>query len=124
MLLGVFERTFLPVVLPLAQLAQTLPGLRAAVHDMLRSWNVPATVAETALPETSVVIVTPTASRVVLGVLNDFARLLQYDSPQEDARTQVAFLGDTPLTPLGMECPKRATQALFRTPRLYVVKKT
>jgi hypothetical protein len=112
-ILGVFERTFLPVILPLAQLTPTLAALRAAVAERLRVWNVSPSVIERSLPDTNNTLVTSTASRVALGVLNDFGRLLQYDDPDKSDGAEALFLSDTPVGPIGMDSPKRATLILL-----------
>jgi hypothetical protein len=112
-ILGVFERTFLPVILPLAQLAPTMPALRAAVDGCLRTWGVSLAVVERSLPDTDNAVVASTASRVVLGVLNDFTKLLQYGDPALSEGTEASFLGDTPVGPIDMDSPKGATLTLL-----------
>lgn len=70
------------------------------------------------------VVFSKTASRRVLGSLNDFVHLLEaYNDSGLSLSEITQRVADTPCGPLGMESPDRATPLLFKgQPVLRVVK--
>ena len=66
------ERSLLPVVLPARELSTLLPRFRRALQKMLAKLSVPSHLIDSELAQMSEVAIAPTASRVVLGFMNDF----------------------------------------------------
>ena len=66
------ERSLLPVVIPARELSTLLPRFRRALQKMLAKLSVPQHLIDSELANMADVTVAPTASRVVLGFMNDF----------------------------------------------------
>jgi hypothetical protein len=115
LVLAVSERTLLPVLVPALDV-ERLPGrIREAVSDVLREIGV----AHAAIQEEEVAMGTVslgrTASRRVLGSMNDFVRLLEPHFGHPASLLDLSLrLADTPCGPLQMDSPRRATLRLFR----------
>ena len=114
LVLCVSERTLLPVLVPAREL-ETLPfRLRRLVCDVLQAIGVPdhaIRLEERAMAE---VAVGRTASRRVLGSMNDFAWMADGYLEGGSSLLDVSLrLAETPCGPLEMNSPRRATSALF-----------
>jgi hypothetical protein len=116
LVLCISERTLLPVILP-AKDARSLPQrLSDAVCVVLGHLGIESTAIERERAEMGTVQVGRTASRSVLGSLNDFMFQLQVGLDVGSERSlveQSLWLAETPCKPLEYASPDRATQALF-----------
>jgi hypothetical protein len=122
LVLAVSNITLLPVLLPLSPAKSLIPRLTEAVGDVLEGLGIDRKKLASELAAMGECIVTGTNDRRVLGSMNDFVRML--DS-YLDGRSLVEValqLAEAPCGPLGMECPRRATLALFTAPSLRLVK--
>jgi hypothetical protein len=110
------ERTLLPVVLS-AKDAKSLPmRLSDSICIVLDRLGIDREAVERERREMNVVRIGRTASRSVLGSLNDFMFQLQvglHRSPERSLVEQALWLAETPCKPLEYASPNRATQALF-----------
>jgi len=104
------ERTLLPVVLPARELATLGTRLASAAGQVMAAIGVPAEVARDEQDRMAEAVVARTASRRVLGSMNDFAFMLaaQFD-PNASLLDLSLDLAETPCGPLRMESPMRAT---------------
>jgi hypothetical protein len=114
LILTISERTLLPVLIPAVD-AKSLPArVSQAVADALRAIGIPPGAVDRELAEMSQVTVAKTASRIVLGSMNDFAFMLDWGlNHRESLSSAAAFLANSPCKPIGMESPLRATKAAF-----------
>jgi len=116
LVLCISERTLLPVILP-ARDAKSLPRrLSDAVCVVLCHLGIESAAIERERAEMGTVQVGRTASRSVLGSLNDFMFQLQVGldvSAERSLVEQSLWLAETPCKPLEYASPDRATQALF-----------
>lgn len=111
--LGVNNKTLLPVLLPIAPNKTFIPRFVEAAGEMLMAIGIEdrkAVLAEmVAMGEC---IVAPTNDRRVLGTINDFGRALDFftDLPLPEIALRLA---ETPCSPIGMEHPKDVARGLF-----------
>jgi hypothetical protein len=119
--LFVNEQSLVPVLLPLAPAATVLDRVPAAFARVAVAIGVdrPALDAELATMQTHTLA--KTASRQILGVMNDFARLAEHDRRQHDDVDLVdvsLWLASVPCSPLYKShvSPDRALQALLGQP--------
>lgn len=114
--LAVSEQTLLPVLVP-ARDVEMLPGrVRLAVCDVLQAISVPEAAIRDEESAMSTVGLGRTASRRVVGSMNDFVRLLEPHLEHPASLLDLSLrLADTPCGPLQMESPRRATLKLFST---------
>lgn len=111
--LGVNNKTLLPVLLPIAPSKTFLPRFVEAAGEMLMAIGVTNRMA--VLVEMAAMgdcIVAPTNDRRVLGTINDFGRALDFlmDLPLPEIALRLA---GTPCSPIGMEYPKDVARGLF-----------
>ena len=115
--LFVNEQTLLPVLMPFAPAVSVLDRFGPATADVLRAHGVrPEFIAR----ETAEMVdhrLTKTASRSVLGIMNEFAYLAEFDRADEPALDLVQMslrLAKTPCSPLygSHVSPDRALAAL------------
>ena len=114
LVLCVSERTLLPVLVPARGFERLLPRFRRMVFDVLE----PIGVAEHAIRneerERADVAIGRTASKRVLGSMNDFAWMADGYLHGGASLLDVSLrLAETPCGPLEMNSPRRATVALF-----------
>ena len=115
--LFVSEATLLPVLVAFAPAATLLARFPPALLPHLQAHEVPRTFTEVELVETATCRWAKTASRTVLGVMNEFAFLAEVYS-KGDAETDLLALSlrlaQTPCGPLGKRCisPDRELGAL------------
>jgi hypothetical protein len=114
LVLCVSERTLLPVLVPAKDIAGLPTRLAIAVGDMLRAIGVPETEVIRELRQMVDWRIAKTASRQVLGSMNDFAWMAEVD-PRETMSLldRALLLAESPCKPIGMQDPRRATVALF-----------
>lgn len=114
--LAISENTYLPVVVPLRESTTLLRRVGDQVGEVLVRLPVPQESFETELEEMRENSIGRTVSRRTVGVLVDFAMLVQARS--DLVKTPIAlslFLARTPCGPLRMATPERATIELFRS---------
>jgi hypothetical protein len=115
--LAVSSRTFLPVVVAAAPISTLEARLRAAACDVIQALGIPAAEVERELEAMSDVVYAKTASRQVLGVMNDLAYALSFHVGRDTLGDISLRLAETPLSPLyknvETSSPDRATVALF-----------
>jgi hypothetical protein len=112
LVLCVSERTLLPVVLHARELATLGARLPSAAGDVLAAIGIPAQIAHDERDRMTEVVFARTASRRILGSMNDLAYLLAADFDANASLLDLALnLAETPCGPLGMESPTRATLA-------------
>jgi hypothetical protein len=113
LVLGVNNRTLLPVLLPIAPNKTFVPRFAEAAGEMLMAIGIEdrrAVLAEMAAMGEC--IFAPTNDRRVLGTINDFGRALDFfeDLPLPEIALRLA---ETPCSPIGMEYPKDVARGLF-----------
>jgi hypothetical protein len=113
-ILGVSEKTLLPVVLPAVE-AKLLPRrLPEAVFDVLKALGIAWSAIDREMKEMQEATVGSTANRSVLGILNEFAFAAPYRLAEGAPLVEVALgLAETPSKPIGMNSPDRSTKAAF-----------
>ncbi|MCR9161602.1 MAG: DUF6933 domain-containing protein [Nannocystaceae bacterium] len=104
--LAVSERTFLPVVLPLAPGRTLLPRVREQIGEVLVRMSIGQEAFEAEMEAMEAWAVAKTASRQVVGVLVDFVYLAQSREDLAGAPITLSrLLADTPCGPLKMGRP-------------------
>jgi hypothetical protein len=118
LVLCVSERTLLPVLVPAKDIASLPTRLALAAGDMLRAIGVAEEQVIRELRQMVEWRVAKTASRSVLGSMNDFAWMAEVD-PRETMSLldRALLLAECPCKPIGMDNPRRATVALFAAGR-------
>lgn len=116
LILCVSDKTLLPVVVPAAD-AKLLPRrLPEALFDVLKVLGIPWSAIDREMKEMQEFTIARTASRSVLGVMNDFAFALPYRRENGSLTALALWLAETPCTPLTkaqLYSPDRATEAAF-----------
>jgi hypothetical protein len=117
LVLCVSERTLLPVLIPARNIGALAPRLREGVADVLRALELPENAIQEEQEAMAPAILGKTASRQVLGSMNDFVTILEaYRDPTDSppALLNLAlWLAGTPCSPLRMNCPGDETIRLF-----------
>lgn len=125
LVLAVSARTFLPVVVEAAPLSGLVPRLRLRVCEVMRGLGIASSDIEREDAGMREVVYAKTASKQVLGVMNDLAFALPYYRGDGTLLDISLRLAETPLSPLykntETSSPDRATVALFGRPVLRVV---
>ena len=99
--LFVNEPTLLPVLVPLAPISRVVERLPAAVAEMLNELDIPKAMIETELAAMTDHVVTKTANRSVVGMLNEFSFLGErFLNPDTDLQSLSIRLANTPCGPL------------------------
>ena len=122
--LGVNNKTLLPVLLPIAPNKTLLPRFTEAVGEMLMAIGVEnrkAVLAEMSAMAES--IVAPTNDRKVLGTINDFGRMLEVYLERRSMPEAALHLAEAPCGPIGMQRPRDAARELFSAPGFHLVKR-
>lgn len=116
LLLYASERTLLPVLLPARDLKTLAVRLRQGLSEVLTALSIPPPMIAAELRQMEPCAFGPTASRQVLGAMNDFANLMawRHDGDQDfDLLDMALRLAETPCSPLDHNSPDRATQQAF-----------
>lgn len=119
--LAVSERSLLPVVLPAAPGKTLVPRLIDALAPILLSVGVPADAAAAECAAMQQWTYAKTASRPILGSLNDLTFQLQValrDGPDQSPLALALWLARTPLSVIEYSSPDRATVAAFEARRV------
>jgi len=117
LVLGVSARAFLPIVIEAAPIATLAPRLRMAVLDVMMGLGLPRVDIEREEAAMNEVVYATTASKQVLGVMNDFAFAVSFHVGDGTLGDISLRLAKTPISPLykhtETSSPDRATAALF-----------
>lgn len=114
--LGVGERTLLPVILQAKEAATLTRRFPAAVRDVLVALGVPDPLVDAEVEAMNDVRIGRTSNRRVLGSMNDFVFLLEGYVEAEPTASLVSYalkLAEAPCGPIGMNSPDCATVDLF-----------
>ena len=102
--LFVSETTLLPVFIPLAPATTVVRRLPAELADMLCRQDVPGVFIDAELAKMSESRCLPTASRSMVGVVNEYVRLAEHSHARSRGTPDLAGLSDwlaqTPMGPL------------------------
>lgn len=116
LVLGVSERTLLPVVVPAAPIVTLVPRLRLGLVHVLRALGVANVDIEMEDAAMENVAYGKTANRQVNGIMVDFAKALEFYVDDTPSLLHVSLrLAETPCSPLfkSTVSPDRTTVALF-----------
>lgn len=113
---AVSSRTLLPVVVPAAPVREVGRRLCDAAAEHLRRLEAPEAVLRAEMAAMASMVYAKTASRQVLGSLNDFCGMIEaYRErwPEMSERAIEDRLARVPCSPLGMLSPRHVTKALL-----------
>lgn len=108
LVLLVSEASRLPILMPARELSSLAERLPNAVGSVLKALKLPDKLIARELAEMSEVVFAPTASRSLLGSLNDFAFMAKWALEREPHLTHDALsleLAGTPVSPLNGRRP-------------------
>jgi hypothetical protein len=114
LILCVSEKTLLPVVMAATGPEPVEVRLTARVGEMLRVMGLSETVVAAELADMAEAAISTTASRTVLGSMNDFAFMLDSHLRHGDTLMAAALgLSEAPCSPIDMRSPRMATIELL-----------
>ena len=116
LVLCVCERSLLPMVIPAAPARHFPLRLAETLAQMLARMNIASNKIEREVAAMRTVVFAATASRVVLGSLNDFNYALSFydDEIQMGAFVPLSLhLAETPCKPIAYQSPIEVVQTLF-----------
>ncbi len=116
LVLCVSDRTLLPILVPAREGRLLVPRLRGAVAYMLRALGVADAAVAAEQDAMMDAVIGKTASRQVLGSLNDFVWMLDSYRRTGTLLEVSLRLADTPCGPLRMNCPRDETIQAFALP--------
>ncbi len=111
------ERSLLAVFVAAKNRSEFVARLQTSVRSILWAIGVPSASLDHELREMDRVGIGSTASRSVVGSLNDLilqARFALEQQPEMDLLTLAIEIADTPCSPINYETPRSATLALLR----------
>jgi len=95
------QTTLLPLVLRLAPAATLLERIPDATAELLAAHRLPAPFIEAEQAAMATTRLAPTANRSIVGVLNEFSRLIDFYRADGDGLLEMSLqLAETPLSPL------------------------
>lgn len=101
--------------MPAKDLAAFPIRLAGRVRELLTDIGVPDEKIEAEILEMKEISFAKTASRQILGSMNDFTNILEVMLEAGDSLDSItAMLGDTPCSPIGMSSPIEETARLFQ----------
>ncbi|HYS79837.1 MAG TPA: hypothetical protein VEM76_03970 [Anaeromyxobacteraceae bacterium] len=112
--LCVSERSLLPVVVPAKEARTLAPRFRDTVAELLARLGVSPADIERERAEMADVRVGRTASRQVLGSMNDFLRMFSWRAPGRSLLDESRQLAEAPCGPIGMRSPDDLTLEMLR----------
>lgn len=119
LILLISEHSRLPVILPARDVKHLARNFPDALARVLLGLGIPASAVEREVEATREAVIAKTDSRSLLGTLNDFAFMLEWQLREEPAAdlVQTALeLSHTPVRPLGrLGFPDRVTRELLAT---------
>ena len=116
LIICVSERSLLPVLVEARDFPSFIPRFREAVLSVLRHIGVASELLNSEEGEMGQITIGVTASRRVLGSLNDLASLARFtlaERPEIDLTALAIELADTPCSPLNYETPRSVSLALL-----------
>jgi hypothetical protein len=122
LIICVSERTLLPLLVEAARPTPIGLRVRDALAHALQSLGIPADLIHAELLAMSDMTVSTTASRTILGSMNDFTQMLSFYSREQPISEVALDLAKSPCSPIGMNSPDRATIELFQKPVLRLVR--
>ena len=111
--LCVSERSLLPVVVPAKEARTLVPRFRDALAELLARLGVSTAEIERERAEMDAVRVGRTASRQVLGTMNDFLRMFSWRALGRSLLDESLQLAEAPCGPIGMRSPDDLTLELL-----------
>ena len=114
--LCISERTLLPVIVPVKGIQSLSTRVSQAVFEVLLALGVAPEAVQKERSNMERCRIGRTASKRVLGSLNDLLFQLEYglhDHPERSPLEHALWLAETPCKPIEYASPDRATQALF-----------
>jgi len=121
LILCVSEQTLLPLLIEAAGTSLIDARIREALTQMLQSLCVSDDKIESELRAMTDMVVSTTASRTILGSMNDFIQMFSSFPPEMPSFEVARDLAKSPCSPIGMNSPDRATIELFQKPPLRLV---
>ena len=121
LILCVSERTLLPLLIEAAGTSPIDGRIRETLSNVLRSLGISDDKIEAELLAMSDMVVSTTASRTILGSMNDFTQMFACFPPAMPPFEVARDLAKSPCSPIGMNSPDRATVELFQKPALQLV---
>ena len=121
LILCVSERTLLPLLFEATGTSPIDARIREALTKMMRSLAVSDDKIEAELLAMTDMVVSTTASRTILGSMNDFIQMFSSFPPEMLPFEVARDLAKSPCSPIGMNSPDRATIELFQKPPLRLV---
>lgn len=112
----VSERTLLPVVVPARETRTLAARFPPALAEVLAQLKVPSAVIDREVRAMAEPRIGKTASRQVLGSMNEFVRLMPYRWPPGSLTAVALELAETPCGPIGMRSPDGLTRELLAAP--------
>lgn len=116
-LLLVYERSRLPIVLPVRAVRELSAVFPDAVRSALLDVGIPAAVVDDECARMSESVVGRTRNRSLVGTMTDYALMAQHVDRRrvepETPREVVRFLRRTPIQPMGGANPSELTRAAF-----------
>lgn len=122
LVLAVSHKSLLPILVPLAPSKSLLERIPAALEEVLGALEIePTLVAQerAAMVDTTVA---KTNDRRVVGILVDFANLLESFYDGRPLLDVALHLAKVPCSPIGHDSPDDRTRELFRRPELRLVR--
>jgi len=117
LIICISERSLLPILIEAKGPTSFIPRFQKAVCSVLRRIGAASDSVNDEAREMDQVEIGATASRRVLGSLNDLASLARFEiaaNPAIDLETLAVKLADTPCSPLHYETPRSVSLALLR----------
>ena len=117
LIICVSERSLLPVFVEARDPSSFFARFREAVRLVLQRMEVASEVADREAREMAQISIGATASRRVLGSLNDLASLARFtieEHPTIDLSNLAIGLAETPCSPLSYESPRSVSLVLLR----------
>ena len=113
LVLYVSEKTLLPVIVPAVDAKLLARRLPEALFDVLKALGITWSAIDCEMREMQEAIVGRTASRSVLGMMNDFAFAMPHRRRNESLTALALWLAETPCKPIDMNSPDQKTKAAF-----------
>ena len=113
LVLGVNNKTLLPVLLPIAPNKTLILRFVEAAGEMMMAIGIDRKTVLAEMGGMAECIVAPTNDRRVLGTINDFGRALDVLVDRQPLPESALLLAEMPCSPIGMESPRRAAIAHF-----------
>lgn len=114
--LFVSERSLLPVLIPARELAELPASLTSAFIELMGAMGAPRQAVEAEVAQMQELSFGPTASRSVLGSMNDMAfavKMILSDSPEMRLFDLAMQLGNTPYSALKYRYPREVAVELL-----------